>query len=164
MRFINGIFKYRDKILKNSLITVNDFKVGFNLKTDGDQPPSIHFSSMMKITDEFSGVTLINIAQLKPFIGRVMLLSPIVGGFSSEEIRMGFIPPYSKRLFELASQSKYPTPIDCEIHVGSEDWQSNPTNVTAFADLLGIKVNIVQNGGHSLDKDYVSQQLDRWLK
>ena len=54
-------FKYRDKILKNSLITVNDFKVGFNLKTDGDQPPSIHFSSMMKITDEFSGVTLINI-------------------------------------------------------------------------------------------------------
>jgi hypothetical protein len=37
------------------------------------------------------------------------------------------------------------------------------TNVTAFAELLGIKVNIVQNGGHSLDKDYVSKQLDRWL-
>jgi len=101
---------------------------------------------------------------MKPFIGRVMLLSPIVGEFSSEEIRMGFIPPYSKRLFELASHNKYPTPIDCEIHVGSEDWQSNPTNVTAFADLLGITVNIVQNDGHSLNKDYVLQQLDRWLK
>jgi len=56
------------------------------------------------------------------------------------------------------------TNFDCGIHVGSEDWQSNPTNVTAFADQLGIKVNIVQNDGHSLNKDYVSQQLDRWLR
>jgi len=55
------------------------------------------------------------------------------------------------------------THTDYEILVGSEDWQSNPSNVTAFADLLGITVNIVQNDGHSLDKDYVSHQLDRWL-
>jgi hypothetical protein len=51
----------------------------------------------------------------------------------------------------------------CEIHVGSEDWQSNPQNVTAFADLLDISVSVMKDEGHSLSKQYVSAQLDRWL-
>ena len=97
------------------------------------------------------------------FIGKVMLLSPIVGEFSNEDIRMGFIPPYSKRLFELASSRSYPRLKQCEIHVGSEDWQSNAQNVTAFADLLDISVSVVKDEGHSLPKQYVSAQLDRWI-
>jgi hypothetical protein len=96
------------------------------------------------------------------FIGKVLLLSPIVGEFSNEDIRMGFIPPFSKRLFELASSDVYPRLKQCEIHVGSEDWQSNPQNVIAFADLLGISVSVVKNEGHSLSKKYVAAQLDRW--
>ena len=102
-------------------------------------------------------------AMMDAFIGKVMLLSPIVGEFSNEDIRMGFIPPYSKRLFELASSRSYPRLKQCEIHVGSEDWQSNPQNVTAFADLLDISVSVVKDEGHSLSKQYVSTQLDRWL-
>ena len=102
-------------------------------------------------------------AMMDAFIGKVMLLSPIVGEFSNEVIRMGFIPPYSKRLFELANSGSYPRFKHCEIHVGSEDWQSNPQNVKAFADLLGISVSVVQGDGHSLSKQYVSSQLDRWL-
>ena len=97
------------------------------------------------------------------FIGKVLLLSPIIGELSNEDIRMGFIPPYSKRLFELASSGSYPRLKQCEIHVGSEDWQCNPQNVTAFADLLDIAVSVVQGDGHSLSKQYVSAQLDRWL-
>jgi hypothetical protein len=89
--------------------------------------------------------------------------SPIVGLFSNEDIRMGFIPPYSKRLFELASSGSYPRLKQCEIHVGSEDWQSNPQNVIAFADLLDISVSVVKDEGHSLSKQYVSVQLDRWI-
>jgi hypothetical protein len=46
--------------------------------------------------------------RMDAFIGKVMLLSPIVGEFRNEDIRMGFIPPYSKRLFELASCNSYP--------------------------------------------------------
>jgi len=102
-------------------------------------------------------------AMMDAFIGKVLLLSPIVGEFSNEDIRMGFIPPYSKRLFELASSGSYPRFKQCEIHLGSEDWQSNPQNVTAFADLLGISVLVVKDEGHSLSKQYVSAQLDRWL-
>ena len=149
--------------------TVGEFKsLEFSQQVDliaNDIEQNFWHEDAQVIANSYGGYLFLHAqAQLKPFIGRVMLLSPIVGEFSTEEILMGFIPPYSKRLFELASQSMYPTPIDCEIHVGSEDWQSNPTNVTAFADQLGITVNIVQNGGHSLNKDYVSQQLDRWLR
>jgi hypothetical protein len=93
----------------------------------------------------------------------LLLLSPIVGEFSSDEIRMGFIPPYADRLAELARQGVYPIPYDCEIHVGSQDWQSNPDNVTAFASLVKAQVRVVQDAGHSLPTAYVSALLDRWL-
>jgi len=51
----------------------------------------------------------------------------------------------------------------CEIHVGSQDWQSNPDNVTAFATLVRAHVAVVQDAGHSLPTTYVSALLDRWL-
>ena len=76
---------------------------------------------------------------------------------------MGFVPPYAKRLNELASKGLFPTPQHCEIHVGSEDWQSIPDNVTAFAALISAQVTVVQGAGHSLPKEYVSAVLDRWL-
>jgi len=102
-------------------------------------------------------------AQLPPYIGKVILLSPIVGEFGNEQTRMNFIPPRAERLFDLAKSGSYPAPKQCEIHVGSEDWQSNPTNVSAFGSMLGISVNVVPNAGHMLPKEYVGALLNRWL-
>jgi hypothetical protein len=100
------------------------------------------------------------LSKLDPYIGKILLLSPIVGEFSSEEIRMGFIPPYAERLSELASSNKYPAPMNCSFHVGSEDWQSDPDNVTTFARMLGLPVTVVPNAGHQLPKEYVSLLLE----
>ena len=148
--------------------TVGDFK-----KLDFDEQVAIIAEDLTanfwhedaRVIANSYGAYLFLHAQTKmdAFIGKVLLLSPIVGEFSNEDIRMGFIPPYSKRLFELASSGSYPRLKQCEIHVGSEDWQSNPQNVTAFADLLDIAVSVVQGDGHSLSKQYVSAQLDRWI-
>ena len=102
-------------------------------------------------------------AQTAPYIGRVLLLSPIVGEFSNEETRRSFIPPRSGRLQELAQSGKYPAPKHCEIHVGEQDWQSIPRDVVALAGLLGLKVTVVTGAGHMLDKSYVGDVLDRWL-
>ena len=76
------------------------------------------------------------------------LLSPIVGEFANDdEARpMNFIPPYAERLLELATAGKFPLPLCCEIHVGSEDWQSYP-NAIAFGKMVGMKVNVVQGAG-----------------
>lgn len=102
-------------------------------------------------------------SQMKSYIGKVTLLSPIVGEFGTGEGLMNFIPPRSGGLYEMVLAGTYPTPKYCDVHVGSEDWQSNPTNVAAFCSLLGIDVNIVPNAGHMLPKDYVGALLDKWL-
>ena len=115
------------------------------------------------IANSFGGYLLLHaLSKLDPFIGKILLLSSIVGEFSSEEISMGFIPPYADRLSELASSNQYPAPLNCSFHVGSEDWQSNPENVTKFANLLGLPVTVIPNAGHQLPIDYVSSLLDNF--
>ncbi len=99
----------------------------------------------------------------KTYEANVLLLSPIVGEFANEETLMNFIPPRPLFLQEVAERGDFPKLTNCEIHVGSEDWQSNPNNVYKFADLVGLKVHVVQDGGHMLPKDYVSDLLDKWL-
>ena len=106
-------------------------------------------------------------AQLgEPYVGKVLLLSPIVGEFANndEDRPKNFIPPRSTRLMELAQSGSYPTPRHCEIHTGAQDWQSNPVNVTKFGELVGIPVHVVPDGGHMLPKEYVGAVLDNWLK
>jgi hypothetical protein len=116
------------------------------------------------IANSFGAYLFLNAqAQLPSYVGHVLLLSPIVGEFSNEETRMGFIPPRSGAVLELATNGSFPVPLHCEIHVGDQDWQSNPSNVIEFAGHLGIKVTVVPNTGHMLGKAYVSDVLDRWL-
>lgn len=102
-------------------------------------------------------------AQLPPYPGKVILLSPIVGEFANQETEMNFIPPRSEQLLSAAKTGNYPVPLTCEIHVGSQDWQSNPTNVEMFGVLTGLKVTVVPEAGHMLPKEYVNNLLDRWL-
>jgi len=102
-------------------------------------------------------------ALLPPFIGKVLLLSPIVGEFSEEGASIGFIPPRAEQLLKLAQSGAYPTPMHCEIHVGAQDWQSNPDNVRKLAALLDLPVTVVPDAGHMLGEEYVGQLLDVWL-
>ena len=102
-------------------------------------------------------------AQLPPYPGKVILLSPIVGEFANQETEMNFIPPRSEQLLEMAKTGGYPAPSNCEIHVGSLDWQSNPANVEMFGSLTGLKVTVVPEAGHMLPKEYVNNLLEGWI-
>lgn len=102
-------------------------------------------------------------AQMPSFPGRVLLLSPIVGEFTSDQTSTTFSPPRPTMLKDLAKARQFNTPALCEIHVGEEDWQSIPANVQAFGLLTGIPVTVVPKGGHDLGKAYVGPLLDRWL-
>ena len=106
---------------------------------------------------------LLALSSLTTFPGKILLLSPIVGEFSNDQTRIGFIPPYANRLHALASKGLYPIPNNCQIHVGSQDWQSIPDNVTAFAALIHAQVTVLEGAGHSLPKEYVASLLDNWL-
>ena len=102
-------------------------------------------------------------AQMDAFIGKVLLLSPIVGEFGNSETMMNFVPARSGVLQDLISNGKFNIPLNCELHVGSEDWQSNPDSVSKFSMLTGLKANIVPGAGHALPKEYVKLLLDEWL-
>lgn len=116
------------------------------------------------IANSYGGYLLLHaLSKIDPYIGKILFLSPIVGEFSSEQIRMGFIPPFANRLNELATLKKYPIPLNCSFHVGSEDWQSNPQSVSKFGEMLGLPVTVVADAGHQLPKNYVSAQLDIFL-
>jgi pimeloyl-ACP methyl ester carboxylesterase len=102
-------------------------------------------------------------SQLPAFVGRVLLLSPIVGEFTNEQARTSFSPPRPERLKQLAQAGQFKPPVNCEIHVGEDDWQSIPANVQVFGRITGIPVTVVPKGGHDLGKGYVGPLLDRWL-
>lgn len=99
----------------------------------------------------------------EPYIGKVLLLSPIVGEFSNDESLMNFVPPQSEKLFELAKAGNFPAPLRCEIHTGSDDWQSDPKNVTVFGEMTGLKVEVIPGSGHRLPKTYVALIVGRLM-
>ncbi len=116
------------------------------------------------IANSFGGYLFLHAqASLPPYPGRVLILSPIVGQFSSRSIGKSFLPPCSKKLRRLAEDGAFPTPRDAHIHVGSEDWQSVPENVQEFGRMTGISVTVVEKAGHRLPREYISQILDDWL-
>lgn len=100
-------------------------------------------------------------AQLPPFPGKVLLLSPILGEFKDDRTNRGFIPPRAGKLMQLAREGGYPAPKCCELHVGSDDWQSQPEVVTEFGKLTGVAVTVAQCRGHDLGKEYVGSLLDQ---
>ena len=102
-------------------------------------------------------------AKLPAYVGNLLLLSPIVGDFRNEQVNMGFVPPFPERLLQLAEAGEFPKPLKCQIHVGTEDWQSVPANVVKFAELVGLEVTLIQGAGHMLGKDYVGAVLDQWF-
>jgi alpha-beta hydrolase superfamily lysophospholipase len=116
------------------------------------------------IANSFGAYLFLNAqAQIEPYIGKVILLSPILGSFSNEDTLTTFVPPHAGRLLELARTKQFPIPKNCEIHVGEMDWQSRPQDAMEFGDLLGIKACVVPNAGHMLPKSYVGGLLDRLI-
>ena len=101
---------------------------------------------------------------MTPFLGKVILFPPVIGTATNSEIAVRFSPPRADELRELALQNKFPKPQNAEIHVGSEDWQSGPTNVVEFAEAVGLKAIVVEGKGHMLGADYVGSVLDTFLK
>ena len=83
---------------------------------------------------------IIQSCRLMPLGPQILLLSPIVGDFESEETRTTFSPPKPAKLKKMAQAGRFPAPKHCAIHLGENDWQSIPANVGSFGQLTGIPV------------------------
>jgi hypothetical protein len=148
--------------------TPGEFKtLGFQAQIDTiacDLHADFWTHDSLVVANSYGGYLLLHaLASLPPYPGKLLLLSPIVGDFHTEAIGLGFYPPRADLLRELAEARSFPTPLKAEIHVGSEDWQSHPDAVGAFAVATGVRLTVVGGGGHRLGVDYVGGVLDRWL-
>ena len=116
------------------------------------------------IVNSFGAYLLLHsLAGKVPFPGGILVLSPIVGGSFDTVSGQSFVPPRAGELNKLSREGAYPRPRACKIHVGKDDWQSNPDSVDLFAQPLGIPVGVLKGQGHMLDKAYVCGVLDEWL-
>ena len=93
----------------------------------------------------------------------MLVLSPIIGGSNDDETMMRFYPPRADALVQAATDGVFPCPLNAQIHVGSEDWQSGPAGVVSFGDATGMPVSVVDKQGHMLSVDYVGGLLDEFL-
>ena len=82
---------------------------------------------------------------MKPYPGKVLILSPIIGGSNDDETMMRFYPPRSDVLVQAATDGVFPRPLNAQIHVSSEDWQSGPEGVVSFGATTGMPMSIVDN-------------------
>ena len=98
-------------------------------------------------------------SMLPAFVGKVVLLSPIIGEAFDPAINRMYVPPRAGKLQRLIEQGEFNAPLNCEIHVGEHDWQANPDEVVKLAHRVGFKVNIVPGSGHQLDRVYVGEVL-----
>ncbi len=122
------------------------------------------FSDGLIIANSFGAYLFLHAQQQLPkYPGQVVLLSPIVGEFENSNTMMNFVPPRANRLFDLVSQGNFVTADRLDVYVGSDDWQSNPTNVQRLFQNTSVEVAVVANAGHSLPKEFVGQVLDRLI-
>ncbi len=116
------------------------------------------------IVNSFGAYLYLNAqAKMAPFPGKVLILSPIVGKFRNTSAKTEYIPPRAEAILEIALSGNFPTPKNAEIHVGADDWQSDPDIVSHFAEATGINITIIPGLGHMLGKAYVGDLLDKWL-
>jgi len=102
------------------------------------------------------------LADLEPYVGSILLLSPVIGGVTDGERMHFFSPPRADKLMRLIEEGAFPVPNKIEIHVGDKDWQSPYQRVVQFAEGIGGDCQVVSDTGHQLGRDYVTPIIDRW--
>lgn len=101
--------------------------------------------------------------QMPSYIGKVLLLSPILGAFENEERGQYFVPPRADRIKDAIEVGRLSLPQNIAIHVGGDDWQSDPKALRSLMSKLGVAVTVAPGLGHMLGANHVGGILDQWL-
>ena len=103
------------------------------------------------------------LADLEPYVGSILLLSPVLGGVADGKRVHFFSPPRADKLMRLIEEDAFPIPNKIEIHVGENDWQCPYQRAEQFAEAMDGECFVVTKVGHQLGEGYVSPVLDKWL-
>ena len=117
------------------------------------------------VGQSYGGYVLLHaLAALRPFPGRVLLISPVLGPGVAADGRHGSLPPRAGRLLDLARRGRFPSPRYLEIHTGAQDRGCDPQLAQRFAShLAAARLHIVPDGGHTLPEAYLRGVLQAFL-
>ena len=95
---------------------------------------------------------------------KVLLFSPVLGKSRALPNRPIISPPRAKKLLEYRINNRFPQ-IDIDVHTGIDDEICDPK--LAQEIFLGLKdsnLTLVKGGSHQLDRDYIEDVLNSFLK
>jgi hypothetical protein len=102
---------------------------------------------------------------MEPFVGKILLFSPVLGMALARQGLYGSIPPRAQKLPQLAQHKTFPSPQYMEIHTGADDQGCDPLLAKRFCALIdNVRLYIVPGAGHTLEQSYVQSVLDRFLE
>ena len=151
-REIDGAFE-KLRISKQVEIIKNDLKDGF-----WDE------KSIIIGTSYGAYLFLHSIIDSEKFPAKVLLFSPVLGRSRALPNRPIISPPRAKKLLEYRKNNKLPQ-MNIKVHTGLEDEICDPK--LAQEIILGInnsQLTIVEGGSHQLDRDYIKDVLNKFLK
>ena len=95
--------------------TVGDFKkLDFDVQVEtvaADLKTSFWHGNARVIANSYGAyLLLLALSSLTTFPGKILLLSPIVGEFSNDQTRIGFIPPYANLYMRWPARACIPYP------------------------------------------------------
>jgi hypothetical protein len=104
------------------------------------------------------------LADMKPFPGRILICSPVLGAAVAKNGFFGSRPPRAEKLVKLAASNAFPAPAYMDIHTGAEDNGCDPLVAERFASLVrNTKLNVVPGAGHELGQEYTQGMLRDFL-
>ena len=117
-----------------------------------DLQPAFWTPEAILIGRSYGGYLLLHtLADLPPFPGSVLLLSPVLGAAATPGGRFGSIPPRGKKLLAMAETGGFPSPRRMEIHTGQADDGCDPELARRFgAAMPETKVLAIPEAGHWL--------------
>lgn len=117
------------------------------------------------VARSYGAYLLLNtLAEMNPFPGRILLLSPVLGAAVANNGFFVSRPPRAERFATLVESGDFPSPSYLEIHTGAEDNGCDPLLAKRFASLVrNTKIEIVPRAGHQLDEEYLKRILAEFL-
>jgi predicted alpha/beta hydrolase family esterase len=101
-----------------------------------------------------------SLAETKPFPGKILLFSPVLGAAPAKNGMYLSQPPRAKKLLQMAEENQFPFPDYLEIHIGENDDGCAPELAMKFISFHPkSKLFIVKQQGHQLNSEYMNRAL-----
>jgi len=117
------------------------------------------------VARSYGAYLLLNtLAEMNPFPGEIMLLSPVLGAADANDGCYVSRPPRAERFVKLIASRDFPCPRYLEIHPGAQDNGCDPSLAKCFASMVvNTKLHIVAGASHNLGEEYTRRAVRNFL-